>query len=126
MKIAVTYENGEIFQHFGHSEQFKIYEVEDGEIISSEVVSTMGNEHGALVEILQDQNIDTLICGGIGGGAKNALEEAGIKLYGGVVGSVDTAVKNLLDNNLDYNSEIECDHHHNEEHNCGEHSCSDH
>lgn len=126
MKIAVTYENGEIFQHFGHSEQFKIYEVEDGEIISSEVVSTMGNEHGALVEILQDQNIDTLICGGIGGGAKNALEEAGIKLYGGVVGSADTAVKNLLANNLNYNSEIECDHHHKEEHNCGEHSCSDH
>lgn len=126
MRIAVTYENEEIFQHFGHTEQFKIYEVEDGVIISSEVISTMGNGHGALVEILQGQNVDTLICGGIGGGAKSALEEAEIKLYGGVVGSADTAVKNLLANNLNYNSEIECDHHHKEEHNCGEHSCSDH
>ena len=126
MKIAVTFDNGEIFQHFGHSEQFKIYEVEKGEIITAEVVSTMGNGHGALVQMLSELEIDTLICGGIGGGAKNALNEAGIKLYGGVVGDADNAVKSLLEDNLEYNTEIECNHHHNDEHSCGEHSCSNH
>jgi predicted Fe-Mo cluster-binding NifX family protein len=125
MKIAVTFDNGEIFQHFGHSEQFKIYEVEKGEIMSAEVVSTMGNGHGALVQMLSELEIDTLICGGIGGGAKNALNEAGIQLYGGVVGDADNAVKSLLEDHLDYNTEIECNHH-NDEHSCGEHSCSNH
>lgn len=36
MRIAVTYENGEIFQHFGHTQEFKVYDVEDNKIISSE------------------------------------------------------------------------------------------
>jgi predicted Fe-Mo cluster-binding NifX family protein len=126
MKIAVTYENGEVFQHFGHSEQFKIYEVEDGKIYSSEVVSTMGSGHGALVDILSIRKVDILICGGIGGGAKSALDEVGIKLYGGVVGDADNAVDNLLNSKLKYDSEVECNHHHTEEHSCGEHNCHNH
>ena len=84
MKIAVTYENGQIFQHFGHTEQFKIYEIEDNTIISSEVIDTNGQGHGALVGLLTAIGADILICGGIGGGAQMALAEAGIKLYGGV------------------------------------------
>lgn len=126
MKIAVTYENGEIFQHFGHSEQFKIYEVIEGKIVSSEVVSTMGNGHGALGGFLKECGVNTLICGGIGGGAKSALEEAGITLYGGVIGEADKSVQELLDNRLKYNAEVECNHHDNEEHSCGEHSCGSH
>ncbi len=73
MKIAVTYNEGEIFQHFGHSEKFKLYDVEDGKIVSSEVVDTNGSGHGALAGFLKDKNVNVLICGGIGGGAKNAL-----------------------------------------------------
>ena len=92
MKIAVTYENGQIFQHFGHTEQFKIYTVEDGKIVSSEVVDTNGSGHGALAGFLAEQNVTVLICGGIGGGAQMALVGAGIKLYGGVSGSCDEAV----------------------------------
>lgn len=126
MKIAVTYENGEIFQHFGHSEQFKVYEVEDGKIISSEVISTMGSGHGALAGVLSTHKVDTLICGGIGGGAKAALAEAGIVLYGGVSGEADQAVKSLLENSLQYDSTASCNHHHEGEHNCGEHSCGNH
>lgn len=125
MNIAVTYENGEIFQHFGHTEQFKIYEVEDGEVVSSKVVSTMGSGHGALAGFLTELNVDTLICGGIGGGAKNALAEVGITLYGGVNGEADKAVAEFLKDNLNYNANVECSHHEGE-HSCGEHSCGSH
>jgi predicted Fe-Mo cluster-binding NifX family protein len=121
MKIAVTYENGEIFQHFGHTEQFKIYKIEDGKVVSSEVVSTMGSGHGALAGFLKEQGVDTLICGGIGGGAKIALEEAGITLYGGVCGNADQSIEELLENKLNYNADTTCSHHHDEEHSCGEH-----
>ena len=130
MKIAVTYENGQIFQHFGHTEQFKIYTVEDGKIVSTEVVDTNGSGHGALAGFLSEQNISVLICGGIGGGAQMALANAGIQLFGGVSGSCDDAVNSLLANNLNFNPEVRCDHHdheHGEEgHTCGSHSCGSH
>ena len=61
MKIAVTYENGEIFQHFGHTETFKIYEIADGKITSARVVPTLGSGHGALAGFLQLNRVDTLI-----------------------------------------------------------------
>lgn len=125
MKIAVTYENGEIFQHFGQAAEFKIYEVVDGKVVSSEMVPTLGNGHGALAGFLKDKNVGTLICGGIGGGAKTALEEAGITLYGGVVGLADNAIEALLTNQLNYNAEVECNHHEGE-HSSGEHNCGNH
>ena len=97
MRVAVTYENGEIFQHFGHTEQFKVYDIEDGRILSSEVVDTNGSGHGALAGVLKALKVDALICGGIGGGAQMALAEAGIKLYGGVSGSADAAAQALAE-----------------------------
>ena len=92
MRIAVTYDNGQIFQHFGHSSQFKVYDVEDGRIVSEQIVDTNGSGHGALAGLLSDAKADVLICGGIGGGAQMALAEAGIKLYGGAAGDADAAV----------------------------------
>ena len=130
MKIAVTYENEQIFQHFGHTEQFKVYEVEGGKITSSKVIDTNGQGHGALAELLQTINTDVLICGGIGGGAQTALAEAGIKLYGGVSGSCDIAVEAFLKNELRYNANVKCDHHNHEHgedaHSCGDHGCGTH
>ena len=127
MKIAVTYENGMIFQHFGHTEFFKVYEVQDGRIVSSEVVSTGGSGHGALAGVLNELQADVLICGGIGGGAQAALNAAGIKFYGGVSGSADAAVESLIAGNLAYNPCVQCshhgDHHHAEGHSCGSHGC---
>ena len=112
MKIAVTYENGEIFQHFGHTEAFKIYDIADGKVVSAEVVDTNGSGHGALAGFLVAHGVDTLICGGIGGGAQNALAQAGIRLFGGVSGNPD----------------VHCDHHdhHGEGHSCGDHGCGSH
>lgn len=125
MKIAVTYENGEVFQHFGHTEQFKIYEVADGKITSAEVVDTNGQGHGALGGFLAEAGVNVLICGGIGGGARNALAAAGIQLFGGACGDADEQVKSFLAGNLAYDPNVECQHHgeghHGEGHDCGGH-----
>ena len=123
MRIAVTYENGEIFQHFGHTEQFKLYDVEDGKIVAEQIVPTNGSGHGALAGFLKAAQADALICGGIGMGAQNALAEAGIQLYGGVTGSADAAAKALAEGTLEYDPNARCDHHghHDEGHECGHH-----
>ena len=128
MKIVVTYENGEIFQHFGHTEAFKIYDIADGKVVSAEVVDTNGSGHGALAGFLVAHGVDTLICGGIGGGAQNALAQAGIRLFGGVSGNADEAVNALLAGNLVYDPDVHCDHHdhHGEGHSCGDHGCGSH
>ena len=130
MKIAVTYENGMIFQHFGHTEQFKLYEVADGKVVRAEVVDTNGSGHGALAGFLMQHGVDTLICGGIGGGAQAALAEVGIKLCGGVSGDADGAVDALLAGNLGYDPNVRCDHHNHEQgeggHACGNHGCGHH
>jgi len=127
MIIAVTYETGLIFQHFGHTEQFKIYDVEGKDIISSKIVGTDGKGHGALSELLAALGVDVLICGGIGGGAQIALADAGIQLYGGASGSCDGAVRAFLSGVLDYNPLAKCshhgEHHHEDGHSCGSHGC---
>ena len=126
MKIAVTYDNGQVFQHFGHTEYMKLYTVENGEVVSAEVKSTNGSGHGALAGFLRANGVNVLICGGIGGGAQMALAEAGIKLYGGVMGEADRAVENLLNNTLMYNPNVRCSHHdHEDGHDCG-HNCGSH
>ncbi len=121
MKVAVTYENGNIFQHFGRTEFFKVYEVEDGQIISSEVIGSNGVGHGALAGLLSDQAVDVLICGGIGGGAQAALEEAGVRLCAGAEDDADQAVEAYLKGEL-VSTGANCDHHHHEDgHSCGDH-----
>lgn len=121
MKIAVTYENGEVFQHFGHTEQFKIYTVENQEILSSEIIGTAGSGHGALAGFLKEQGAEVLICGGIGMGARNALAEAGIRLYPGASGDADEQVKAFLAGSLSYDPDTQCSHHHGEGHSCHDH-----
>ena len=123
MRIAVTYEDGQIFQHFGHTQQFKLYDVEEGKIVSSQVVDTNGSGHGALAGVLGALNADALICGGIGGGAQAALAAAGIRLYGGVSGSADQAAQALAAGALDYDPQVKCGHHgeHHHEGSCGHH-----
>lgn len=128
MRIAVTYDNGNIFQHFGKTENFKVYEVENNQVISSEVISSNGSGHGALAGLLDGQNVDVLICGGIGGGAQAALTEAGIEFCSGAQGDADQAVEAYLKGEL-VSSGVNCDHHHGEGHSCGSHeeghSCGD-
>ena len=129
MKIAVTYCDGQIFQHFGHTAQFKVYDVTDGRITATSIVDTGSSGHGALAGLLKLIQADVLICGGIGGGAQMALAEAGIQLFGGVTGDADDAVADYLAGQLAYNPCVRCnhhDHHHGEGHTCGDHGCGSH
>lgn len=130
MRIAVPYENGQVFQHFGHTSQMKIYDAEDGRITNEQVVDTTGSGHGALAGFLSGLKVDVLICGGIGGGAQAALAQTGIQLYGGVAGAADEAVNQFLAGTLRYQADVRCSHHeghgcHGHDH-CGEdkHGCA--
>lgn len=118
MKIAVTYNQGWVFQHFGHTEKFKIYETTDTEIIKTEVVNTASQGHSALGQFLKDNGVEVLICGGIGGCAIEAINAAGIKYYAGVKGLCDEAVKAYLSGTLSYNPDARCEDHDKHEHNC--------
>ncbi len=129
MRIAVTYDNGNVFQHFGKTESFKIYDVEDNKVVSSEVIGSNGTGHGALAGLLADHAVDVLICGGIGGGAQTALAEAGVELCAGAEGDTDQAVEAYLKGEL-VSTGANCDHHHEDGHSCGDHedghSCGGH
>lgn len=131
MKLAVTYEAGMIFQHFGHTEAFKIYEIEDGKVVSSQVVSSNGSGHGALAGVLAELGVQALICGGIGAGARFALADAGIEVFGGVSGYADVAAEAFAEGHLAFDPNARCnhhdhDHHHGEGHSCGNHGCGSH
>ena len=110
MILAVTYENGQVFQHFGHTGQFKLFQVDGGAVTSSRIVDTNGSGHGALAGFLAAHHVDALICGGIGGGARTALAQAGIQLYPGVSGDADQAVASH--------------HEHDHGHDCATHDCA--
>ena len=111
MKIAVPFANGEVFQHFGHTENFKLYEIEDKQIVSSQIIDSNGSGHEALAGFLSDLSVNVLLCGGIGGGAQAALTEAGIEICSGAEGDADAAVIAYLNGELE-SAGVNCDHHH--------------
>ena len=128
MRIAVTYENGEIFQHFGHTELFRIYDVEDGKVTHRMTIRPIGAGHEAMAGVLKKAGADMLICGGIGSGAQQALEAMGIRLCAGVRGSSDAAVEAFLRGTLNYTTASNCTAHDGEGscgHDCG-HDCGHH
>ena len=124
MKIAVTCENNEVFQHFGHTPGFAVFEVEGGKIVSEKQISSGDSGHGALAGLLAEEKVDVLICGGIGAGAINALGVAGISVVGGAEGNVREAAAAFVDGTLQVRADFHCNHHHHgEEHSCGGHTC---
>ncbi len=124
MKIAIPFENENIFGHFGHASAFKLYEVENNKISTVKILPTLGSGHDVLVGFLASEDVDTLICGGIGGGALEALKDAGIAVYGGVTGNADIAVHNYLCGKLAYDNDAHCDCHDGKhEHSCGSGGC---
>ena len=124
MKLAIPYDNGQVFQHFGKTEAFKIYDIVDGKVGPSMVMSTNGQGHGALVGFLVQHQVNVALCGGIGAGAQAALAQAGIQLFVGISGSADAAAADYLAGRLVFGPNAHCNHHaHEAEHACGSHSC---
>ena len=131
MKIAVTTQHTQVFPHFGRTPEFYLVTAEDGKIIEEKIIAAPAEGHGALVGFLVGQGVDTLICGGIGGGAVNGLRSSGIKVYAGASGSVKEQVLSLLSGQLPQQGEANCDHHdeHDHEHQHGQghgHGCGHH
>ena len=121
MKVAVTCdENGKVFQHFGHTPAFALFEVVNGAIASEERVETNGTGHGALADFLAERGVERLFCGGIGGGAQAALAEKGIQISGGAAGDARQVVERWLDGSLLLNPNFQCHHHDGD----GHHSCA--
>jgi predicted Fe-Mo cluster-binding NifX family protein len=126
MKVAVTYENGEVFQHFGRTPHFKVYEIENEEVKSSQVIDTGETGHGTLAGFLKELGTDVMICGGIGGGAIAAMDESGIRVYAGASGNVDDIIGKYMAGTLEERGEATCDHHDHEHHvghDCGHGGC---
>lgn len=111
MKIAVAYGGGLVYQHFGHTPQFKVYDTHNQEIVRTQILDTCDSGHDALAQMLAQLHVDALICGGIGGCARSALTESGIRIYGGVSGDADDAVGALLFGALDFDPQARCSHH---------------
>ena len=111
MRIAAPFDGANIFQHFGKTQNFKLYDSDGKTITHSEVIGTDGNGHGALAPYLKAQGVDTVICGGVGAGMQQALSELGIKFYAGVSGNPDEAVRELLAGTLKYEADPHCEHH---------------
>lgn len=126
MKIAVTCENHQVFQHFGHTPGFAVFESENGKIVSEKELSAEGSGHGALAALLAKEKVDVLICGGIGSGAVNALKLAFILVVGGAEGDVREVAESFISNTLKVRENFRCNHHHGEGGECGEHTCGDH
>lgn len=127
MKLAITYDNGQVFQHFGKTQQFKIYDIQQGKVGPSLVTGTGGQGHGALAGLLRALGISVLICGGIGPGAQEALKSLDITVIPGITGDADQAVQDFVDGKLVPNTEALCNHHHDgPAHSCGDHGCGQH
>ena len=127
MKLAVTYDNGQVFQHFGKTQQFKIYDIQEGKVGPSLVTGTGGQGHGALAGLLRGLGISVLICGGNGPGAQDALKSLDITVIPGITGDADQAVQDFVDGKLVPNTEALCNHHHDgPAHTCGDHGCGTH
>ena len=111
MKVAVTYEKetGNIFQHFGKTQYFKIYQIEDGKILSSEVIDNDGNGHHAIPPYLKSHGVETLILGNRGQGAIEAIAASGLKEMPGITGSA--AAELFAKGELKPNFEAKCNHH---------------
>ena len=124
MRVAVTYDDGKIFQHFWRTQYFKVYDIEDSVVVDSKVVDTNGSGHGALSEVLKSLNVKALICGGIGLGAQIILQDNGIDLYGGIEGEADKVVQEFAEGKLKFSAYVGCNHH-DGEHTCGSHGCGE-
>lgn len=123
MIVAVSFEEGEIFQHFGHTEFFKLFTIEKGIIKDSRIVSADGAGHSEIVDFLVKNKVDVLVCGGIGAKAVSFLSEAGIEVFAGNVGKVDDAITKFIKGELNKTDVSNCEEKAHGDSHCGDGDC---
>ena len=124
MKVAICFDKGRVFQHFGRTKEFKIYEIKDNKVTDFYYVEVNGEGCSTLVPVLKANHINVLICGGLGEGAFNHLTEAGIIVVSGVEGEVDEVIGEFNEGTLKYSETPNC-HHHDHDENCHHKKCDD-
>ena len=107
-RIAVPYDEGNIFQHFGKSAAFKIYTIENNTVTGQEIVETGGITHEELGIWMLQHSVNAVLCGNIGPGAQGALAAAGIQVLAGINGGADEAVGLLLKGDLKTQNSANC------------------
>ena len=112
MKYAVPVSGGIMCPHFGHCEQFALFDVDEQkkEITQKEIVPSPGHQPGLLPTWLAGQGVAVVIAGGIGSRAQGLFQQNGIKVVLGALESDPAkAVQSYLGGRLDTGDNI-CDH----------------
>ncbi|MFA5449775.1 MAG: NifB/NifX family molybdenum-iron cluster-binding protein [Clostridia bacterium] len=117
MKIAVACEGKQITEHFGHCQNFMIFEVENDKIAGVNSLPNPGHRPGFLPNFLNELGVNVIVSGGMGGGAINIFNEINIKVVTGAKGDAETAVKQYLSGNLKSTESVCHEHKHKDE--CG-------
>ena len=101
MRVALVKDGEMVSSHYGHSEGFVMAEVEDGSVRSRSIIPAPA-EHscGGLAQLFLQHQVDTVIVGGIGGGAIQHLNAAGISIVAGASGRIDDVLASYLDGTL--------------------------
>lgn len=119
MKIAVACMGELVAQHFGHCENFSIFETENGKITEVKSIANPGHKPGFLPNFLGDMGVNVIISGGMGGGAVEIFNERKIEVIVGASGNARQAVESYLKGELKSTGSI-C-HEHAHAHECGNH-----
>jgi predicted Fe-Mo cluster-binding NifX family protein len=112
LKIAVASEGAMVTGHFGHCENFNIYESEGQTITKSTSVPNPGHRPGFLPNYLNDLSVNVIISGGMGGGAIEIFNEKGIEVVTGAVGDAAQAAMNYLNGTLKSTGSVCHEHQH--------------
>ncbi len=118
LKVAVASENKQVSGHFGHCASFEVFETENGSIVKSESVPNPGHRPGFLPNFLNDLGVNTIISGGMGGGAVDIFNSHNIEVILGATGDSKQAVEDYLSGKLESTGSICHEHEHHDE--CGE------
>jgi predicted Fe-Mo cluster-binding NifX family protein len=112
MKIAVASNQDQVAGHFGHCENFHIFNSEGKEIVFKEVIANPGHKPGFLPNYLKDMGVEVIISGGMGGGAIDIFNEKGVEVIVGAVGHSEAAVLSYLSGSLKSTGSVCRDHQH--------------
>lgn len=115
--IAIPTEGDMVNAHFGRSQAFTIFAIEDGKVTGSEVLDTKGYEHqhSGIAQLLKTKKVEVVLCGGIGPGAIAGLENAGLEVLRGASGLAQAAAQVYADGTFIASTAV-CNHDHGHDH----------